>query len=90
MVIALLFHITVALAGVATGTIAFFKPTKLMIRATYSLIGLTVLSGSYLVVRSHSAILSSCLAGLVYVGLVSSAALAGHRKLARQEERYDQ
>jgi hypothetical protein len=81
----LVIHICVALAGLACSTAAFMAPSKHKINATYGLIALTLTSGTALVITTHSSILHSCVAGLVYVGVASSGALLAQRKLARQE-----
>jgi len=80
----LIVHVIVALAGLAFSTAAFIAPSKNKINATYSLIALTLVSGTALVITTHSSILHSCVAGLVYVGLASSGAFLGRRKLARE------
>ncbi len=80
----LVIHILVALAGLACSTAAFIAPSKTKINITYGLVALTLASGTVLVISSHASILHSCEIGLLYVGMVTSGALAARRKLARQ------
>jgi hypothetical protein len=83
----LIFHIAVALAGLAFSTLALLAPSKAKIKATYGFIGLTLASGTYLVISTHAGILHSCVSGLVYVCLASSGALVGQRRLAHEKVR---
>ena len=80
----LIFHITVALSGVALSSYSFFRPDLLKIRLTYILVGMTLISGSWLVVVTHAPILSGCLSGLAYVGIALVGLVPARHKLARQ------
>ncbi len=62
----------------------YFAPTKRKFYAAYGLIGATLASGTYLVVSTHSPLLSSCVTGLVYLSAVSAGIFAASRKLARE------
>ncbi|HSX53462.1 MAG TPA: hypothetical protein VLF90_03800 [Patescibacteria group bacterium] len=63
-------------------------PTKAKLYGTYALVGLTLVSGTDLVVVSHSRILSACTSGLVYIAIMSVAIFATQRKLAAQKSRH--
>lgn len=83
----LLFHIAIALASVAFSTYLYFFPSRAKLHASYALVGLTVASGTYLVIASHAAMLRTCMMGLLYVGVTSAVIAAARQKLAAQEAR---
>lgn len=85
MLMILLLHLAVAFASIAATTISFFRPSHTKIRASYALIGLTLLSGTYLVVKTQSHMLEACLSGLVYLAFVSAGILIARQKLNQSE-----
>lgn len=86
----LIFHIVVALAGIASSTYAFVAPSRAKLNATYGLIALTFASGTYLVISTHSPLLASCVSGLAYLAVTLGGLFAAGRKLARQTARVRQ
>lgn len=83
----LLLHISIALASVVFSTYLYFVPSRTKLHASYALVGLTVASGTYLVVASHAAMLRTCMMGLLYVGVTSAVIAAARQKLIAQEAR---
>jgi len=83
----LLLHITIALASVGLTTYAFFNPSQVKLHASYGLVALTLISGTYLVVSSGAHILQACVTGLMYVGAVSVGLVAVRYKLAKVHAR---
>jgi hypothetical protein len=81
----LVLHIAVALSSVVCSSLGFFIPSKFKLVATYILIGLTLISGTFLVITTHAPVLQSCVSGLVYVSIVSAGTLAMRRKLANRQ-----
>jgi len=77
----LLVHIAIALLSVAFSTYLYFVPTRAKLRASYGLVGLTVASGTYLVVASQAAMLRTCMTGLLYVGVMTVVIAAARNKL---------
>jgi hypothetical protein len=77
----LLFHVLIALSSLAFTTYLYFRPSKGKFYASYGLIAATLASGTWLVVSTHSPLLSSCITGLIYLGVVLSGVFAAHRKL---------
>jgi hypothetical protein len=77
----LLLHITIALLSVAFSTYLYFVPTRVKLRVSYGLVGLTVASGTYLVVASQAAMLRTCMTGLLYVGVMTVVIAAARNKL---------
>lgn len=76
-----LIHVAIALSSVIWTTHLYFSPTKRKFYGAYGLIAATLASGTYLVLSTHSPLLSSCMTGLVYLGIVLSGLLAARQKL---------
>lgn len=83
----LITHIVIALAGIVMSTVAYIKPSKAKVTASYGLIGGTILSGTMLVIAAQSAILKSCITGLVYLAFVGALAILAQRKLTLQKQK---
>lgn len=81
----LFIHITIALASVAYATYLFLAPAARKFYAHYTLMGLTVASGTYLAAAKPAHILETCVMGLLYIGFVSVATLFAYRRLAAQK-----
>jgi hypothetical protein len=79
----ILLHVLIALSSVAWTTRLYFAPKKRRFYAAYGLIAATLASGTYLVVSTHSPLLSSCVTGLVYLGIVLSGVFAASRKFEK-------
>lgn len=77
-----LLHVLIALSSVACTTYLYIRPSKRKFYGAYGLIGATLASGTYLVTSTHSPLLSSCVTGLIYLGVVSFGVLAASRRLA--------
>lgn len=77
----LVIHIAIALISVAFSTYLYFSPTRNKLRASWSLVGLTVATGTYLIIFSHAAMLRTCMTGLLYVGVMTAIILAARQKL---------
>lgn len=85
----LILHIFVALTSIISSTVAYLSPTKTKLRTTYGLIALTLASGTYLVWSTHSPLVTSCITGLLYLGVVLSGVVAASRKLAHERRKAD-
>ena len=81
---ALLVHVVIAMASIIMSTISLITPNRRKLKVTYSLVVLTLVSGTYLVLSTHSSLLPSCEAGLVYIGIVSVALFAAQHRLAQK------
>lgn len=81
---ALILHICIALTSVAYTTYVAVSPAKSKFPAAYALVGMTIASGTYLVVSTHSPLLQSCETGLAYLAVVGAGIVAAHYRLARQ------
>lgn len=83
-IMVVLLHVLIALTSVIYTTYLYFQPSKRKFYAAYGLIGATLASGTYLVISTHSPLLSSCVTGLVYLGIVLSGLAAASRKLTEK------
>ncbi len=92
--IALFIHVIVAISSVLFSSYLFFKPSSKNFKISYGLIGLTLVSGTYLVVSTHSALLPACEAGLTYLIIVSVLIFVAQRRwlknLANESKKINQ
>jgi multisubunit Na+/H+ antiporter MnhE subunit len=77
----LLAHIVIALASVAYTTYLFFSPSLSKMRFAEGLVLLTLASGTYVAISTHSNMLQACVSGLVYIAIVSVGLVAARQKL---------
>ena len=82
----LVIHVAVVLASLIYTGFVYFSPSKVKIYGSYALISATLISGGVLTYTTHSPLLSVCLTGLFYLGVVGAGILAAHRKLAKQSK----
>jgi hypothetical protein len=81
-----LLHVTVALLSVAFATVVYIKPSKNKFYFSYVLVALTIISGTFLIIKSPSHMVQSCIMGIAYVGVVLATLVLAKKKLARQTE----
>ncbi|GAC1371051.1 MAG: hypothetical protein NVSMB39_4460 [Candidatus Saccharimonadales bacterium] len=79
----LISHIIIALLSLVAAAAAFFKPSQVTLRASYILVGLTLASGTALVITLPAHLMQTCVTGLTYLAFVFSAILAARHKLVR-------
>jgi len=77
----LIFHIAIAIATVVYATYLFFNPSESKFKMAYLLLGTTIASGTYLIITKPAHMVQTCIEGLIYVGLVSTALIFAARKL---------
>lgn len=75
-------HILSALFGLTVGGFAVFRPSDGVIKIAYGLVGLTLASGTYLVISRPVHIVSACLSGILYIGVTSLSLHTARRRLA--------
>jgi hypothetical protein len=80
----LILHITIALLSLVMSTVLFARPSQTLLRVSYSLVGLTVASGTYVAWVTHARILETCLTGLLYLGAVSVGIFSARHRLATE------
>ncbi len=84
---AVLLHVIVALSSMVFSSFLFFFPTKARLLASYVLVSITLVSGVYLTVMKPAHILTTCIMGLVYVGVVSVLIVSARSKMTAQVKR---
>ena len=81
----LILHIIFAIGSMLSVTGAYVLPSRFKFRLSAVLIGLTLASGTYLVLSLHAHLLQSCVTGLSYLAVVTVGMLLATRRFARQE-----
>lgn len=79
----ILTHVLIALASIGFTTYLYVSPSKSKLYIAYILIGMTIASGTYLIVSAPSHMVESCTMGLAYLAVVSVGILAARKKLAQ-------
>lgn len=82
----LLIHIVIALTSIVSTTALAARPSAAKLRLSYALIALTLASGTYLVLSMHASLLSSCVTGLVYLGVAMSGVGVAYYRLAAEKQ----
>lgn len=77
----LLFHIVVAISSLVFSGYVFFYPSKQKLNIAYILVALMLSSGFFLVLSKPSHLVSACVSGLIYLGLVLPAIVSARHKL---------
>ena len=80
----ILIHVILALSSIVSSSYSFIRPSKAKLNLTYGLAVGTLASGSYLVISTSSGLVSACVTGLIYLGIVSLGILGAQRKLANE------
>ena len=78
----ILAHVLVALCSIVLSTLGAFKPSRRLLAVSYSLIALTLASGTYLVISLHTPMLRACATGLTYLAAALSGVVIAHYRLA--------
>jgi hypothetical protein len=78
-------HITIALLSVIYTAYVYFAPSKRKLRVSYTLVALTVASGTWLVVANPAHMVQSCITGLTYLGVIFFGIALARHKLADSE-----
>ena len=78
----LLLHIVIALTSLVYTTYLYISPSKTKLRLSYILVASTVATGTYLTLINLSHLVSTCITGLIYLGIVSVAIVSARHKLA--------
>lgn len=82
----LLTHIIIAISGLVVTGLAYFRPSKAKLNIGFSLIALTILSGTILVLRLHTSLTAACLSGLAYLAVSLTGLSFARQKLAAEKQ----
>ena len=77
----LLIHVLIALSSIVYTTYLFIFPVLSRFRVAYMLIGSTLITGTFLVISTHSNLLQACTTGLAYLGVVSFGIAVARKRL---------
>lgn len=80
----LLLHIVIALSSIGYTGLAFLKPSRQKLYTSYLLVAATIATGTVLVILMPSHMVSACITGLVYLGVVMSGLIATRHKLLKK------
>ncbi|HSX05838.1 MAG TPA: hypothetical protein VLF69_05185 [Candidatus Saccharimonadales bacterium] len=78
-------HIIIALLGIAEATSAVIRPSSVKLKTTGLLLASTIATGTYLVWSTHTSILSACISGLLYIGVVTALSTLAYYRLQVQK-----
>jgi ABC-type transport system involved in cytochrome bd biosynthesis fused ATPase/permease subunit len=78
----LAFHIFFALTSLVYTTILYARPEAARFAAAYLLAATTLISGTYLIVISGSALLKSCVIGIAYMAVIAAQIIGARRRLS--------
>jgi hypothetical protein len=81
----ILLHLLIALGSILLTTIAYLSPSKHKLIISYTFVGLTLLSGTYMVLATQTSILRVCVSGLAYTAIMLVALQTIRSKLSSQE-----
>lgn len=85
MLILLVIHVVVAITSLGVAASGLLWPSRTRLNLSYSLVATTIASGTTLVVVTHSAVLQSCLTGLMYTATALSLTQLLRRRLTSNE-----
>jgi hypothetical protein len=85
----LLAHVTIAIVSLVFGAVAIINPSRRKLLTNLGLIAATLISGTFLVISTHSPMLQSCISGLTYVCVMTAMSAVSYRRLAKQEVSID-
>lgn len=85
----LLTHIIIALTSAIYSVFVLFNPSPQRLRTSKALIGLTIASGTALVIYSKSALVPACQAGLLFTGFSLAGLIAARRRLEAITQKAD-
>lgn len=87
MIMLLPVHIGIALTGIVVAALLYVAPSSVKFKLTYVLTGLTIGSGTWLIIDHPSHMVQSCLMGLAFLGFTfTCVALARNKMAAARQE----
>jgi hypothetical protein len=87
LMVAVLIHVIIACSSLVCTTVLFFRPSKRAFAVTYSLVGGTVLSGTYLILDKQAHLVATCESGLLFIGASLFAIILAQKKFETQRVR---
>jgi hypothetical protein len=81
----LITHIVLALSSLVIASFAWLTPSALKLRVSQFFVAATLSSGTYLVISTHSNMISACVSGLAYLAFVAVLLIHANHKLANEK-----
>lgn len=78
----ILIHVILALTSIVLASVTFFRPSMKKLMVSYGLILGTLATGTFLLVSVPSHLVQSCIMGVTYLAIVTTATVVAHTKLA--------
>lgn len=82
----LLLHIGIALLSLVFAAYVLISPSKTKLKISGSLVGLTLVTGTCLVIMAPAHMAQACKSGLLYTGLILAASLVTRHRLVQAAE----
>lgn len=89
MIMIVLIHVLIAVSSLIYTAYVYLSPSEAKVRASYGLVGLTLASGTFLVLSKPAHMLQACIIGLFYLGIIVLATVAAREKLATAKNKID-
>jgi hypothetical protein len=77
----LIIHLICALSSIIITSLTVFRPSKRKLNLSSASVAATLATGTYLVVSTHSNLLSSCMSGLFYLAVTGAGIAAARYRL---------
>lgn len=78
----LILHIIIALSTVGVSGFTLLRPNKKILHVSYALTVGTFITGGYLVIMNPGHLVSSCVTGLTFLGVVGFMLFSARRKIS--------
>lgn len=82
---AIILHVLIALISIAYTGFTLLHPNKSKLNISYGLVGLTLITGTGLVIANPTHMVSACFSGIVYLSFMTLGIVTAHKKLAKTE-----
>ncbi|HTL39406.1 MAG TPA: hypothetical protein VL306_01155 [Methylomirabilota bacterium] len=79
----IILHIIIAFSSLIYTAVLYLYPSYTKLRVSYILVGVTILTGFYLVLSKPAHMTQTCITGLCYLALVSLGIVSARYKLAK-------
>lgn len=84
----LLLHIVIAISSLIHTALLYFLPSRAQFRVSYALVGLTIASGTALILTNSAHMIHACASGLVYLAIVFLGIALARGKFAREAKEH--
>jgi len=78
-------HVIIALVSIVYTGYTLLHPSKAKLNISYGLVGLTLLTGTGLVIANPSHMVSACFTGIVYLSFMALGLVTAHKKFVKNE-----